>query len=1588
MAEAGMRHEIRAKIQRHTAAALSSFLDELANGTRNYRSLHSLTEQIEHQYHGRFLIELLQNAHDSLRALPGTQGRIAVALEDAEGEHGTLYVANDGRPFIQDDFESLGRLGQSSKDPNRFVGNKGIGFRSVLEISSAPEIYSRFDSNSREFDGFCFAFQPDFVRTFGKHVAQGVSKCAPPSINFDRGELPLAAGWTDVRLRQFWSDWSVPGKIENECRFLSPYLLPVPLGQLAGNTPTYAQEGYGTVIRLPLKDQDALNLVTKTLASFNLENLLFLESANELRLAVSANIKVYRRDRHAFEGRQMPDSVHSSKVSLSVISKDETENAAPFDYWVWSKTMGGPRDTKGAKALKVAASKLPGKWPDVHEALISLAARLGPHPADGMFSIFLPTQQKTGTPIHLNAPFFGEMSRANIPFDEPFNQLLLQEGAKLALALLNGVRGDDNHSATACADLATIAADPQASPFFQALRTQASVSKVDLSKLKYVKTSQGWRGISETAPLPALPGAKILVDKVLAHAAAYPYPVADLATRTKNIERLHQALTERAFVPSESQKAKLVETAIKALLDQSELSSADWEAFWTDVSALLPASDFRPHPLLGHKVLLSGKRLVARGVPPAGRTIFTLPLDDDSPDGGVRDIPEKLRAKMGFMDETVPMVKTIDGKRVKSPLRDYLLRGGPSLVEEFRRRTVLEKFLLPLAQGEPIALGAPEEALQRDVLYWGVRLVDTARGRETLASLLSGVRVPCRGGWCFVRDVSFGAGWKTDELDPGFDLEQVLSREQGAGLDRLVLPPSHPVWGSTAASLEQTLKEAGIAEGIRLRAIAPDSWRSRFSMSRDQEPTFSNSAPSGIETDLWTRYVAAVIASLERRYASAYDYQVTDIRVPHGFDRWSDLNGPEKAALTRVLLRSFSEWPESWKQSRADKVGGESHVVRFQSPPRFALEAEPWITFERDGKYQSFRPCDLLLIPSGKLEGPRWQFNHLDYLPLDLARLAEKSPAALETLRTLGIVPFPGEEPTSSSRFLEALAHAVASGRAGPEQRDILQGQVHTGWQTFQPQDPAAFPRAVVAIKGSEVLVVRPDDADAAPVYLPDQGGEIGDLLRRDQRIVVEIPLLAARRLRDSFTKLFGDRMRCISQCSVTPMVSDVEWRRAGSEPFLADSELNWLPVAALAAAAYAGQSPWGTHTKSFPAGIQTLRRAKVHKAPEITLKGAYGEEVLFERAVGAIWIRSDVMLLIDPTAPTFWEDLSEATADMLGRGDLETSLRLVFSAVEKESEPDETALARALKQVRVTPSQISEVRKAWLGDVSWLIQRLRPAIALLQPKFDLSVLEDVRSSEQLEALVAAAWKRTDVSVGELLKHAHAARNDEDMGRAVCEKVGSAAERGGWNRVLNALGAPYRHLKNAEADAEFQAHLDLARNGFCAVLRDLAKSTQAHIYNAAIAQFEGLTVPEQLRSENWAVRFKDAMQPVAALLGNLGASESAQVVFAKAENQEALSDTLVRDGLDARIDPSALFRANLELCKRIQSLLQKCGILLCEQFKADALVWSRDVERDPEKLSMALKVGPGHIRELALSEAVAIAVSRPYQRIRFELLAQ
>jgi hypothetical protein len=106
-------------------------------------------------YFGRYLFELLQNANDAILAVSDnpewirSEGyRIRIELTSS-----ALIVANDGVPFLEKDVDSIYRWGESSKDPNKSIGHKGIGFKSVLEISYSPEILSqvvqfRFDRDT------------------------------------------------------------------------------------------------------------------------------------------------------------------------------------------------------------------------------------------------------------------------------------------------------------------------------------------------------------------------------------------------------------------------------------------------------------------------------------------------------------------------------------------------------------------------------------------------------------------------------------------------------------------------------------------------------------------------------------------------------------------------------------------------------------------------------------------------------------------------------------------------------------------------------------------------------------------------------------------------------------------------------------------------------------------------------------------------------------------------------------------------------------------------------------------------------------------------------------------------------------------------------------------------------------------------------------------------------------------------------------------------------------------------------------------------------------------------------------------------
>lgn len=93
---------------------------------------------ITRDYEGREILELLQNANDQA-AEKGEQGRVYISLSE-DG----LLVANTGLPFSKEGVESLQTSSLSPKRRRRgqLIGNKGLGFRSILNWSMVPTIVS------------------------------------------------------------------------------------------------------------------------------------------------------------------------------------------------------------------------------------------------------------------------------------------------------------------------------------------------------------------------------------------------------------------------------------------------------------------------------------------------------------------------------------------------------------------------------------------------------------------------------------------------------------------------------------------------------------------------------------------------------------------------------------------------------------------------------------------------------------------------------------------------------------------------------------------------------------------------------------------------------------------------------------------------------------------------------------------------------------------------------------------------------------------------------------------------------------------------------------------------------------------------------------------------------------------------------------------------------------------------------------------------------------------------------------------------------------------------------------------------------
>ncbi|MCX6233123.1 MAG: DUF3883 domain-containing protein [Bacteroidetes bacterium] len=108
-----------------------------------FRGLSAIAEAekyLQQAYEGRYFFELIQNVRDANKE-KNQDGEIFIKLNG-----NILSIANTGAEFSTKGIESITTIGQSTKQSQDYIGFKGIGFKSVQEITETPRIITRYGS--------------------------------------------------------------------------------------------------------------------------------------------------------------------------------------------------------------------------------------------------------------------------------------------------------------------------------------------------------------------------------------------------------------------------------------------------------------------------------------------------------------------------------------------------------------------------------------------------------------------------------------------------------------------------------------------------------------------------------------------------------------------------------------------------------------------------------------------------------------------------------------------------------------------------------------------------------------------------------------------------------------------------------------------------------------------------------------------------------------------------------------------------------------------------------------------------------------------------------------------------------------------------------------------------------------------------------------------------------------------------------------------------------------------------------------------------------------------------------------------------
>lgn len=1424
-------------IESKARAVIQQYLDTPPDGIHWWESIKSYIKDVSGEYYERLLVELIQNGCDAL-SRGTTNGEVHIHYDSNEGEHGVLYVANQGRPFDKDNFNAINTPGYSNKKPGEGIGHKGIGFRSVLQVCDWPEIYSadRESNCSDQFTGFCFGYakQEDVIRLLGDNAEKS-------------------------------------NQVSNDLIY---NFLPVPLSTQNDTLREFAKKGMATVVRLPIKTERAAESVQKQIAEIRSEKLpllLFLPRVNRLDIKTGGTYS----DGDTLALTKEPVLLQLQGTSDNL--KLENVELGELGSYIVAHMRVDPSRLRVGLEESVREGFIDERWLKwSEEAWVSVACRIDTDSEEHRCYTFFPMQASSPFAGHLNAPFFTKFARTELNEEIPLNSLLLDVAAELCAEAIHSLRDFGSESTRkAMVDLLTWDDDHKN-------RIEAAFNRIG-------------ENIKEALVIPILPrrsgeslgnikevsrwndeNLKCLTTKNLVLATEVQLVPSELGEeRIQRLDKFCRNWFPEGIEPNTDSIAHWSEDIAGHLL-KKRVSLSRWNDFYDDLEHLFKHEG---SALNGRKILLDDdlhlqtagwdteekdkKRRTTVFFPPARE----LAEDEEDFDAAVElRIPRNLKRHICFMHAGLTWLIEEDqtpGRKRRKPSRTFLQQER--LVRTFRSRDLLDHVTRVISDNK-------SRKVNEDALRWAYNLFTAVGNNLELDFRRVPFKVPCLNEWIPAENALFSEKWQKEY---GRDLERLIkeastvSNEITLLRQRLLMSPEEwPFRIVNVSGWLDFLQRIGVRSGLWPVPLGQANLQRRG----DGFSPNTLTKALGLEELDTTRWNRAVESHNDFPNAPLTQYHVEGhfAGLP-GQSEQQRFTYSAKSLYAMLIVRGLAEWDERhfFAQIRPALGSSAKDRPKWPTPLTAFLMDAPWIAQTRVGDRQS---NDFVSIRnawniSDEEESPP---PYSPLIPRELRRNLAVNSTARKRYKILGGRNW--SDPTDAAALVCHLTRVFLDiGIAEHHLADFRRAYNHAWNNCLRQDNPFPLNKSddllpLVVSKGTRLEVVYPADhnrSDGDSIIFAGVGYDllVSHILETLGRPILDLtgtfehdPEISKKQEQQLIAILeerFGLQVRALSKVTIDVLVDDEPFEPDIVDPLLIQGEIEWLGELVRLILELKGENRGALSAVTLQIVDSRLRRIRIRRCRSIGLRIDETEAQIPNYLGGVIEIDNTQPTIIvrgedrEPEGRWFMR-LAQSIGNLIGHRSICDPLELSLSklAAKKTDESFRQFTDENFAEALSAPiERVREIRRGYQGRLATILELLRPIVAHFAGLNAAAtyVKENGDLTDERAIIAALEGMETSLPVQSktLIDHCTNAASLADLREVL------GIDYAGFNQTLAELGPPYTPIHNEEGHRQALAHfitrqriniLNSLRQGFIATF-DARKSLDQYI---DLREFRGL----------------------------------------------------------------------------------------------------------------------------------------------------